>query len=416
MRPTRKRDKINMEQALAGVKVLDLTQMLAGPMCTKYLADFGADVIKIERPPDGDPARMLAPFYNDEQHPEKSGLFLYLNANKRGVTLNLKSEMGKKLFMEMVRDVDIVVENFKPGVMERLGLDYETLAKVNPRLVMTRISNFGQTGPYRDFEMSELTLDAMGHSLYNTGISNRGPMKQGGNCLLYQGGQVAALATMGALLLSEGDDLGQMIDFSLYEQTSGTCNFRNLYVLGFFYTGNVSYRGHTPALSINLLPGGIWPCKDDGYVHFWLANPGANAPALARALGEPELFKDPRFANYMDATHKGDMDAIIYNWLFQHDKWEVVQKCQEQHLPVAPVLTPGEAVDAEQFKAREFWVDIDHPETGTVKTPGAPWKMMDTPWQVRMPAPMLGQHNEEVFTELGYSTQEVARLHQRGII
>ena len=406
-----------MEQPLAGIKILDLTQMLAGPMCTKYLADFGADVIKIERPPDGDPARMLAPFYKDEKHPEKSGLFLYLNTNKKGITLDLKSDTGKKIFMELVKDVDVLVENFKPGVMERLGFDYETLGEINPRLVMTRISNFGQTGPYRDFEMSELTLDAMGQILYCQGTFERGPVRTaGGNVLLYQGGHTAAVATLGAVLSMETTGVGQMIDVSLYETASGSCNSRNLNVLGYFYSGHVSYRQHVVALSISVLPGGIWPCKDDGYIHFWLANAGANAPAFARAIGEPDIFKDPRFAALVDTTYKGDMDAITYNWLFQHDKWEVTDIMQENRLPVAPVLTPGEAVECDHFNERGMWVEIDHPMTGAVKYPGAPAKMTKTPWQIRMPAPMLGQHNEEIYSKMGYGKQELSRLKHAGVI
>jgi len=158
-----------MEQALSDVKVLDLTRFVAGPYCTKLLADYGADVIKIEKPGEGDPTRRMGPFLGDDPHPDKSGLFLHLNTSKRGITLNLKSEIGKKIFRELVKGVDILVENFSPRVMPGLGLEYEALETLNPRLVMTSISNFGQSGPYRDFKASELILYGMGGAMNETG-------------------------------------------------------------------------------------------------------------------------------------------------------------------------------------------------------------------------------------------------------
>ena len=167
------------EQALNGVRVLDLTHYIAGPFAAKLLAGYGADVIKIERPDGGDPARQLGPFYHDEVQPEKSGLFLYLNMGKRGVTLNLKHPLGVKIFKELVKTADIVVESYKPGVMAGLGLDYETLEQINPRLVMTSISNFGQTGPYRDYRTSELILRGMGEQMISAGRPDREPTKTG---------------------------------------------------------------------------------------------------------------------------------------------------------------------------------------------------------------------------------------------
>ena len=158
-----------MEEALAGIKVIDLTHYIAGPYCTRLLGGFGANVTKIEKPGEGDPARRMGPFLNDEPGPEKSGLFLYLNSNKKGITLNLKSNTGVKIFKELVKDADIVVENFSPGVMARLGLDYQTLEKTNPRLVMTSISNFGQTGPYRDYKSAHITAWGMRGGRYTDG-------------------------------------------------------------------------------------------------------------------------------------------------------------------------------------------------------------------------------------------------------
>ncbi|MDY6844318.1 MAG: CoA transferase, partial [Thermodesulfobacteriota bacterium] len=158
------------EQALSDVKVLDLAWHIAGPYCTKLLADYGADVIKVERPGEGDLSRKMGPFFKDDPHPEKSGLFLFLNTNKKSITLNLKSEWGKKVIKELVKEVDIVVESFRPGVMARLGFDYETLEEINPKLVMTSLSSFGQTGPYRNFAASDLVIYGMGGSMNTCGL------------------------------------------------------------------------------------------------------------------------------------------------------------------------------------------------------------------------------------------------------
>lgn len=176
-------------QALDDVLVLDLTHYIAGPYCTKLLADYGARVIKIERPDGGDPCRWLGPFPDDVPHPEKSGLFLYLNTNKESVTLNLKLLRGRQLFMRLVAKADVVVENFHPHVMSDLGLDYPYLRPVNTRLLMTSISNFGQTGPYRDWRAQDLTLYGMGGEMYTSGAAGREPLKQAHNLTLYQGGQ-----------------------------------------------------------------------------------------------------------------------------------------------------------------------------------------------------------------------------------
>ncbi|MEE8471140.1 MAG: CoA transferase, partial [Dehalococcoidia bacterium] len=180
------------EHALSDVKVLDLTWHIAGPYCTKLLADYGAEVIKVEKPGEGDPTRRMGPFFKDDPHSEKSGPFLHLNTNKKGITLNLKTATGKKILRELVADVDVLVESFRPRVMLGLGLDYPALEKINPGLVMVSISSFGQTGPYRDFKASEIVEYAMGGEMCSTGIADRDPLKIGGNVVQYQAGTTAA--------------------------------------------------------------------------------------------------------------------------------------------------------------------------------------------------------------------------------
>lgn len=202
---------------MEGVRVIDLTRYIAGPYCTKLLADYGADVIKIERPGGGDPARRLGPFSNDEPNPEALGLLLHLNTNKKSVTPNLKEPKGREVLLDLVREADILVESFSPHVMENLGLDYSILQRVNPHLVMASLSNFGQTGPYRDYKLSEIALYALGGTMHSTGEPGREPVKLGLTVGQFFCGALAASAAMGAFLGSALHGSGQYLDLSLYE-------------------------------------------------------------------------------------------------------------------------------------------------------------------------------------------------------
>jgi crotonobetainyl-CoA:carnitine CoA-transferase CaiB-like acyl-CoA transferase len=229
--------------ALQGVKVIDLTHHIAGPYCTKLLADFGADVIKVERPDGGDSARRLGPFPENIPHPEKSGLFLYLNTNKRGITLNLKDHKGRAALLDLVREADILVESFSPRVMPSLGLAYQTLTQINPSLVMTSISSFGQTGRYRDYRASELALYALGGMAYITGEYHREPVKHGYNQAQYLGGMAAASGTVAALLQRWRAGGGQQVDVSIMECVTSTL-FSS--VLDYTYAGMVNRRQPGP--------------------------------------------------------------------------------------------------------------------------------------------------------------------------
>jgi len=398
------------EQAFSDVKVLDLTWYIAGPYCTKMLADYGADVLKVERPAEGDPSRKLGPFLNDEPDPEKSALFSHLNTNKKGITLDLKSEWGRKVIEELVKDVDILVESFRLGVMERLGLDYETLNRINPKLVMTRISNFGQTGPYRDYKMSELTLNAMGAEMYSCGWPENPPEKRGANCLQYQVGLTAALATVGGLFVARQQGIGQYIDVSAMETMAGCIDWRTLTLLSYAYSGEVFVREET--LGLIIWPSGAYPCKD-GFVRF-LAMPQWG-PRLAKMMDMPDLLE--QFPNPFDMMRKDDFDAIFRPWCLEQTKMEVMEKAQEARVAGTAIQTPEEVVNDPQFNFRGFWTEIEHPVTGKQIYPGAPFKMQETPWAVRMPAPLLGEHNEEIYCKkLLYTEEHLVKLKERGVI
>jgi crotonobetainyl-CoA:carnitine CoA-transferase CaiB-like acyl-CoA transferase len=278
-------------QALDDLLVLDLTHYVAGPYCTKRLADFGARVIKIEPPLHGDPGRQLGPFPNDVPHPEKSGLFLHLNTNKESVTLNLKRLRGRQIFFKLLEHADIVVENFRPGVMRQLQLDYPLLRRVKPNLVMTSISNFGQSGPYRDWRAQDLTLYAMGGEMYSSGATDREPLKQAPELTLFQGGSVAATATMIGVFSARRHQIGQHLDLSLFETQAGSIDRRLTSLVAYQYNG--ANPGPEDPIPVGIMPSGVYPCKD-GFVdirvnfRWW--------DRLVAMMEMPELHKDPRFS------------------------------------------------------------------------------------------------------------------------
>jgi crotonobetainyl-CoA:carnitine CoA-transferase CaiB-like acyl-CoA transferase len=402
------------EQALSDVKILDLTWYISGPYCTKLFADYGADVIKVERPGEGDPARKMGPFFKDDPHPEKSGLFLYLNTNKRGITLNLKSQWGNRIIRELVRDVDILVEGFRPGVMEKLGLDYEVLEKVNPKLVMASISNFGQTGPYRDFEASEIVIYGMGGSMNTVGLPGREPTKKGtGTPVLFSGGNAAAMITMIALYAARIQGVGQHVDVSLFEAQMGTIDRRMSHLIAYQYNNETAPRADPRAT--RLFPFGIQPAGDG---HWEIAAIGSQWPAVSKMMDMPELLeKWPNIIAQMAPGAKEEFDAVFIPWCFEHTKAELVELGQKAGALCGPLATTEELLRDPHFRERGFWVEIDHPVVRKVTYPGAPFKCEEMPWRIRRPAPLLGQHNEEIYCEeLGYTKQELVKLKEAGAI
>jgi crotonobetainyl-CoA:carnitine CoA-transferase CaiB-like acyl-CoA transferase len=300
--------------------------------------------------------------------------------------------------------------------MPGLGLDYQTLEKVNPRLVMVSISSFGQTGPYRDFKASEIVEYAMGGEMYSTGTAGREPLKLGGNVIQYQSGTVAAVATLGAFYAAEFQGIGQHVDVSIMETQAGTADRRIMYILSYIMAGVITTRWPPPREAVRMLimPQGVYPCAD-GFVNtlslpqWW--------PRYIEALGMPELKDDPRFQNIYSAEAGMEFDAIWYSWLADHTKEELFEIFLKSKIASAPVNSPEDLLKNVQLKAREYFVEVDHPETGKVTYPGAPFKMSETSWKIRQPAPLLGQHNEEIYCDLlGYTKEDLVKLREGGII
>lgn len=403
------------EQILSDIKVLDLTWYIAGAYCTKIFADYGAEVIKVERPGEGDPARMMKPFLNDDPHPDKSLLFSHLNLNKLGITLSLKTGQGMEILKELIKNADILVENFSPGTMENLGLGYESVEKINPKLIMTSISNFGQTGPYRDYKLSELVLNGF-HSMYNSGQPDRFPIKMGGNICLYQGGFIAALATMGAHWAAEEQNIGQYLDISLMETIAGDVDRKTVDMLSWAYSeqGIYTYRRDAAELAVkHIMPAGTFPCQD-GFI--------ASLPILPHWPRFVELMKNPevdkiRFPeDIMDLDIKGEIDVLWYDWLAERTKRQVMEEGQAVKWFATAINTPEDAVNDPHFQEHGFWVEAEHPVTGKQTYPGAPVKIDEDSWKIRRTAPTLGQHNQEIYARIGYGPDEVENLHTNGVI
>ena len=394
--------------ALAGVKIIDLTHHIAGPYATKLLADFGADVLKIERP-GGDPARRLPPFYHDEPDAEKSLPFLYLNTNKRSVILNLKSETGRAILWDLLTDADALVENFAPGVMASLGLDEDTLRAHNPRLVAASVSNFGQTGPWRDYRATDMVEYALGGLMYIFGAYDREPLKHALHQAQFKAGTNLASATLMALYHQRLTGEGQRVDVSIQESiASALRDVTNNYT----YTGAVRRRqpNHTGDLT-------RLRAVSDGYV---LPNPGIGASLnwqiLVDFLEAPEL-DDPRFDNASVRLENAEALGDILDEIFATKrKQEIFYAAHQQRFIYGVIDSPEETVDNPQIQARGYYVPVEHPHLGEITFPGAPFLMSDSPWQVQSAAPRLGEHNAAVLGELGYSPQDLAYLRASEVI
>ena len=385
-----------MSGLLEGVKVVDLTHYIAGPYCTKLMAGLGADVVKIERP-GGDPVRALEPFASGEPNdgaPSEDGAWhLYLNTGKRSVVFDLKDPDSRPALLELVAKADILVENFAPGTMDGLGLGYGALQQTNPALVMTSISNFGQTGPHRDWKAGEINLYAMGGLMNITGEPDQEPLKEGMPLAQLGAGQNAFVATMAALMYAEETGKGQQIDVSIAEYAT---NILENALMQYSYSGQeytrVGNRGYGRAAW------GIYPCQD-GHVGI-IAGPDHRWPEVARIMEREELA-DPRFASRRGRQDNADeIDALMLPWLLDHDKVDIFKAGQEGGLGFSFVATMKDIMEMEQLLARGYFATIDHPRAGPFVYPGAPiaCEPEAAAWTF-FRAPLLGEHTDQVLSE-----------------
>ena len=405
------------KSALSDITILDFTHYIAGPYCAKLLADYGAEVIKVERPGTGDAARRMGPFPNDTPHPEKSGTFLHLNTNKRSITLDLKADEGRRVALELAARADAVVESFQPGTMEGFGLGYEALAAVKPTLAVTSISNFGQTGPYRDWRGSELIFYGMGGELYSTGVSEKEPLKLGGTVGLYQAGTIAAYATLGAIFAARDEGAGQHIDVSIMETQAGSIDRRMSMLLAYQYNGEITERAPLgSATGSGGYPSGVYPCAD-GFFQF--TGGGNYFTRVLDMLDHPEELSGDEWLTpeaQADEDMQGLFDAVFYPWLLERDKAEIWERAQRSRVLSGPLNTMEDLHADPVFRRRGAFAEAERAEVGVLTYPGRPFIMGATPWAIRRPAPLLGQHTDEILAELGLSDSEIGALRNGGVV
>ena len=393
---------------LTGLRVLDLTHHVAGPYCTKLLADFGADVIKVERPGVGDAARRTGPFAQDIPGIERSLLFQHLNTGKRSLTLNLRSSAGVEIFRKLARSAHILVENFAPRVLPSLGLGADSLLSANPSLVIVSISNFGQTGPYRDLPATHLTEYALGGSMYIIGYKDREPLQGPGRQAEYVAGLFAVLGALGAYAHASETGQGQHVDVSILEAVA---SIQENTTSTWAYSGDIWRRDGSRRLPY---PMTILPCRD-GHI-------GVNAVTeqqweLMLALMERlDLQEDPRFANGQARLENADeLDRELTKWLILRDKEEVYHAAQSYRVPFGRVSTTTDLLSNPQLLAREYFNRVEHPELGELTLPGAPFRLPTSPARQRR-APLLGEHTAEVLGEIGLDAADVERLTAMGVV
>lgn len=395
--------------ALEGVRVLDLADEKGLP-CTKFLADAGADVIKIE-PPGGDPARARGPFAGDVPHPERSLYFLHHNANKRGVTLNLDSPDGHAIFRRLTASADAIVETFHPGVMDGRGLGYAALANINPGIIVTSITLFGQSGPWRDYKGGELEAFALGGLMALSGEPGEPPCVAPGELSCGVASMHAALATQVALFRRRRTGRGQHVDVSVAEAAAHAGSYVvPLYSYHHSKPERISHTVRCPELHHDL-----YPCRDGWVRLFILAR--NHWQAFAEWVGDPEL-RDPVYEDRRARTANMErLSPIIEAFCMKHTKRELYLEGQTHHLAVTPVSTPAEMVESEQTKARGFFQEVTHPFVGAYGQIGAMHKYSESATPVHRVAPLVGQHNADIYQdELGLSTDDLQTLRAAGAI
>jgi crotonobetainyl-CoA:carnitine CoA-transferase CaiB-like acyl-CoA transferase len=393
---------------LPGVRILDLGQGISGPYCTKILAHMGAEVIKVE-PPEGDSARNMGPFPGDDPHPEKSGLFLAMNANKFGVTLDLASSGGAKALRNLAASADIVVENPPPDSLEAHGLGYQTLKEINPGLIFTSITPFGNRGPYKDYKATDLVLYHMsGHAHGVLGAVEdpdaEPPIRAGGHQAELVGGMAAATATLMAFYRKRMTGKGCRSDISSFEAMV------NQLISGL---ANCAWERPAPPRDLSKVEeaavggvvsaiGGILPCND-GYVAI-SPREDAQWERWLAVMGNPPWASDDRYST-RDARQKNapSLWKLLSDWSSGYSKHEIARLGQEQRIPCFPLNTVLDLLSDEHLAHREFFVELQHPVAGTLKYPGAAYKLSNSPLPLAArPAPLLGEHNgmiQEIWTQ-----------------
>ena len=396
------------DSALNDLRVLEMGQLLAGPFCGQLLADFGAEVIKIEAPGIGDPMRQ----WGREKPHGKSLWWPVVARNKKSLTLNLREKDGQDIVRKLIENTDILIENFRPGTMERWNLSYEELSKINPRLVMVRVTGFGQTGPYSKRAGYGAIGEAMGGLRYVVGDPSSQPSRMG----ISIGDELAAVhACMGAMFAihaRERTGKGQVVDSAIYE---AVLNMMESLVTEYDVAGYV--RERTGAILPNVSPSNVFDTFDDKLLLI-AANQDTVFKRLADAMGRPELAEDERYATHSArGKYQKELDGLINEWTRTLPLNDLEERMNEFGVPCGLIYKAQDMLEDEHFKAREAIVDVEHPDFGLIKMQNVAPRLSDTPGAVRHVGPTLGEDNDYVLSGLlGFDDDEKARLKDAGII
>ncbi|CAM5351393.1 formyl-CoA transferase [Streptomyces canus] len=409
-----------MTLALEGVRVLDMTHVQSGPSATQLLAWLGADVVKVEAP-GGDVTRRQL-----RDVPDADSLyFTMLNCNKRSITLNTKTERGQEILTALIRGADVMVENFAPGAVERMGFTWERIREINPRIVYASIKGFGD-GPYTAFKAYEVVAQAMGGSMATTGFQDGPPLATGAQIGDSGTGIHAVAGILAALLQRERTGRGQRVNVAMQHAVLNLCRVKlrdqqrlahgplaeypnDEFTDEVPRSGNASGGGQ-PGWAVRCAPGG-----PNDYVYV-IVQPVGWTP-LAALIGRPELAADPEWATPEARLPKlAKMFQLIEEWTSTLPKWQVLQQLNRHNIPCGPILSPKEIIEDESLADNDMIVEVEHPERGTFTTVGNPLKLSDSPTTITTP-PLLGQHNEDIYIgELGLSRDELPQLKEQGVI
>jgi formyl-CoA transferase len=391
---------------LSGVRVLDLSRVLAGPYATMILGDLGADVIKVEQPGTGDDTRAWGPPWAGTE----SAYYLSVNRNKRGITVNLKSAEGQAIIRDLAATSDIVVENFKLGALERMGLGYEQLREVNPRLVWATVSGYGPDGPWADRAGYDFVVQGESGIMAITGVPDGEPMKVGVAIVDITTGLFTAIAVLSALRVRDATGVGQKVDTSLL--TSAVAWLANV-GQSHLVSGKPARRfGNAHA---NIVPYQVFRARDQ-HITIGVGN-DRQFRSLCEVLGRPEVADDERFrTNPQRVEHRDELIALLQSVFETGDADEWLDACYRAGIPSGKINTVEQVFQHEQVLARDMLVEIEHPMAGMLKMAGIPYAMSETPASIRLAPPTLGQHTDEVLRELGRSDDEIRTLHESGAV
>jgi len=391
---------------LSGVRILDLTLIMAGPYCTLILGDLGAEVIKIEKPGEGEGSRGMPPHYFEGE----SAYFIAMNRNKKSMTLDLKSERGREIFYELAKKSDAVVDNFRPGVVKKLGVDYEALEKINPRIICCSISGYGQTGPFKDRPAFDLVIQARGGIMSYTGEPGQMPVRMGAPMGDLAGGLFAAQGILAALYQREKTGKGQMIDISLLDCQTSLLTYRATYYLVGGEIAQPVGSGHVSAHPIRAFRTKTFDIVID-------ANTENIFAELCHAIHVPEMCTNPKFVSRENRLkNKKELYAILEE-IFLSKTGEEWLEILEKRIPIAPINTIDKALSDPQTLSRNMVVEVDYGNNKKTKVVGNPIKMWQIEQEVFKAPPRLGEHTEEILTQrLNYTHEQIEELRRQKII